>query len=219
MKNYIDEFKVNIGFDQDNSPFYYNLNEFPYLQLSGANLLGKEKLINIIMKEYIKDFSSKQIKFSVFDSKKSSYEWIKKTRYLHLKYSHNEDEFTKLLSELISESKLRYQNILNAGVFNWADYNKKNKKKLAVILLIINDLSTLNKSTIDKLILLKSRSRASGIYLIGLNNSNSSSIPQKISSALQATFIYDYSFSDLNNTKNFTTQINFENNHKTITLI
>jgi len=159
---------VILGKTQDGEDLVADLSIMPHLLIAGTTGSGKSVMLHSILASLIE--SDADVKLALIDPKKvelSHYENIKQLMYPVVTEA---ADALSILTDLVGEMEYRFKLMSKASVTSIDAYNKKQKRTMPYIVLVIDEFSDLMHSSRKvfqtKLCMLAQKSRACGIHII-----------------------------------------------------
>ena len=147
-----------------------DLAEMPHLLIAGATGSGKSVCINTIISCLIMEKTPAQLRMIMVDPKRVELTPYNGIPHLQVPVVVETDKVPALLEETIAEMMRRYRRLEDAGVRNIEAYNEKQKKKMPLLVVAIDELADLmmtsGKEVEASLCRLAQLGRATGIHLI-----------------------------------------------------
>jgi len=184
---------IILGKDVRGQPLVIDLTEMPHLLVAGATGSGKSMALhNFIINFLINENAN--VKVALVDPKRVEFFRYKRIKKLYAMAS-SVEESIDLFGSLIDEMEKRFKLLEKKKCRNLVEYNKKYKKKIPYIVLVVDEMADLMveaKKEIEPLISkLAQKSRACGIHLIMATQRPSTNV---ITGVIKANFPSRISF-------------------------
>jgi len=157
--------KICIGFDLD-GPVYLDIEDAPHVLIAGTTGGGKSVLLRSVITSLI---TLKHAELFLVDFQRVELGIFKRCACVR-SFISSPLEFAKLVTELRKESERRIDLFERQNLVNITGYNKKAKKKLPYIVMVIDEFATLSekqyKGILDSLKVLTAQCRKCGIHII-----------------------------------------------------
>ena len=160
--------KVCIGYDIDENLKIIDILE-GHLLIGGMSNMGKSNILNIIITNIIRTYTSNEVMLGGCDYVESDIYYFR--RYKHFEnigVSSNKEAFLNQMKYLEQEMERRAKILDKANCRNAIVYNKKHNIKMTYIVFVVDELPqlTIDKTCKDKLHTIMSKCRKYGIYFI-----------------------------------------------------
>lgn len=160
-------FQIGLGKRVDDSVFYLSNKDFTHILIGGTTSAGKSSLIHSIICQLVMNYSPKEMKFVLIDTKRVELSYYSDLPHLACNIVKTKDDALEKMQALINEQARRYALIEEFKCRNIEEYNEISKNKLPYLILIIDELAELaSKAFLDMLSTLAAQGRAAGIKII-----------------------------------------------------
>jgi len=183
-----------MGAQVDGKLLNVDLSGLPHMLVAGATQSGKSVFINTLLLNLIYRKSPEDLKLILADMKKVELTLYKDIPHLLVPIVSTPDPALNALDWARKEVDRRYELLEESKTKNLEEYNKKSKKKLPYIVIVLEELSALlitsKNRVIESLSDLSERARAAGVHLIAtmqrpdskkLDGSVKANLPGKVS--------------------------------------
>ncbi|GEM_PF-3478470 len=183
-----------MGAQVDGKLLNVDLSALPHMLVAGATQSGKSVFINTLLLNLIYRKSPEDLKLILADMKKVELTLYKDIPHLLVPIVSTPDPALNALDWARKEVDRRYELLEESKTKNLEEYNKKSKKKLPYIVIVLEELSALlitsKNRVIESLSDLSERARAAGVHLIAtmqrpdskkLDGSVKANLPGKVS--------------------------------------
>ncbi|MEN3044870.1 MAG: DNA translocase FtsK [Candidatus Hydrothermales bacterium] len=161
---------IPLGVTTDGDPYFTDLTKMPHLLIAGATGSGKSVFIASIIVSIILKADPEEVKLILLDPKRVELSRFEGIPYLLTNVINDSKKATTILKLATNWMEERYKVFAKEGVRDIEGYNKKVKKKMPFIIIIIDEFADLmlqERSKIEYYITrLAQMARAVGIHLI-----------------------------------------------------
>jgi len=165
-----DGVNVALGVDIYGNPVQTDLTKSPHMLIAGQTGAGKSVGINTFLISMLASKRPDELKLILMDMKIVELSPYNSIPHLLTPVITDKTNAIRALEWVIKEMDGRYQLLADAGVRNLQGYNKKSKKKMPYIVVVIDEMADLMMTggkTVESLIVrIAQKSRATGIHLI-----------------------------------------------------
>jgi DNA segregation ATPase FtsK/SpoIIIE-like protein len=160
--------KVCIGYDIDENLKIIDILE-GHLLIGGMSNMGKSNILNIIITNIIRTYTSNEVILGGCDYAESDIYYFRKYKHFeNIGMSSNKEAFLSQMKYLEEEMERRAKILDKTNCRNAIAYNKKHDTKMTYIVFVVDELPqlTVDKTCRDKLHMIMSKCRKYGIYFI-----------------------------------------------------
>lgn len=147
-----------------------DLTKMPHLLVAGQTGSGKSVFLNAFITTALYKMNPNECKLVLIDPKRVEFSLFKKIPHLWRPVATELDKISDVLDELVQEMESRYKLLETSECRNLESYNKKFKKKLYYIVVVIDELADLmmvsGHSVENQITRLAQLARAVGIHII-----------------------------------------------------
>ena len=159
---------VLLGKSHEGQNVITDLASFPHLIISGTTGSGKSVMLHSIICSLIE--SSAAVNLALIDPKLVEFSYYNDIKQLMYPVVHSSTDANYMLNDLLDEMNDRFSKMRKKAANNIGNYNKKSRKKLPYIVLIIDEFADLmqnkGKEFSNNLTTLAQKSRACGIHIV-----------------------------------------------------
>jgi S-DNA-T family DNA segregation ATPase FtsK/SpoIIIE len=174
VKKYADGLPFCLGYDLNDNVVCGDATNFPHLLIAGETNSGKSNALQVFMTSMLMNKKVNELKLVLADFKLVELVAFKNSEHLIGNIAYEVDEFHAQLEYLLKVMQQRLEKMQKIGAKNIQEYNASSKEKLPFILFVIEELSSIMliddsklKSELEnKLSVLASKCRATGIHIV-----------------------------------------------------
>ena len=159
-----------IGVEPDGTPRYENLAKMPHLLIAGTTGSGKSVSINTILASFLMKNDPDTLRLLLIDPKMVELTLYEGIPHLLMPIVKDRKFASKVLKMAVAWMEYRYRLLAQVGAKGLESYNKRVKRKLPYIVIVIDEFADLimtqGKEVEEPLARLAQMARAVGIHLI-----------------------------------------------------